>query len=238
MSRSGARVRAEAAPRKRRSRAAAGDAAPARDHVILLHGIWMRGITLLPLARRLRQSGCTVETIDYASVFRGIEPSVAKLRERMRSYDGGNVHLVGHSLGALVALEATRGLRDLPNGRIVCIGPPLRGSAVARALTAFPGGRLLLGHSADPLVTGIDPWKGSRGVGVIAGRLPFGLGITLGPLVAPHDGTVSVEETQLPGISDHRTVDASHTGLLFSSEVADLTMAFLRDGRFAPPARG
>lgn len=136
-------------------------------------------------------------------MFRGIEPAVAKLRERMRSYDGGNVHLVGHSLGALVALEATRGLRDLPNGRIVCIGPPLRGSAVARALTAFPGGRLLLGHSADPLVTGIDPWKGSRGVGVIAGRLPFGLGITLGPLVAPHDGTVSVEETQLPGISDH-----------------------------------
>jgi len=236
MSRSGVRARSEAPPRPR-SRPA-GEAAPVRDHVILLHGIWMRGITLMPLARRLRQAGCTVETIDYASVFRGIEPAVAKLRERMRSHDGANVHLVGHSLGALVALEATRGVRDLPKGRIVCIGPPLRGSAVARALTAFPGGRLLLGHSADPLVSGVDPWKGARGVGVIAGRLPFGLGVTLGPLLAPHDGTVSVEETQLPGITDHRTVDASHTGLLFSSEVADLTIAFLRDGRFVPPARG
>jgi len=237
MSRPGARVREQAPPRKR-ARAAVADATPARDHVILLHGIWMRGITLLPLARRLRQSGCTVETIDYASVFRGIEPAVARLRERMRSYDGGNLHLVGHSLGALVALEATRGVRNLPNGRIVCIGPPLRGSSVARALTAFPGGRLLLGQSADPLVTGVDPWRGARGVGVIAGRLPFGLGVTLGPLRGPHDGTVSVEETQLPGITDHRTVDASHTGLLFSSEVADLTIAFLRDGRFVPPPRG
>ena len=65
-----------------------------------------------------------------------------------------------------------------------------------------------------------------------------GLGITLGPLVAPHDGTVSVEETRLDGISDHHTVAASHTGLLFSSEVADLTLAFLRDGCFVPSPRG
>ncbi len=236
MSRAGARTGSRA-PRGSRPRDDV-DGAPVRDHVILLHGIWMRGITLLPLARRLRQHGCTVETIDYASVFRGIEPAVEKLRERMRSYDGGNVHLVGHSLGSLVALEATRGVRNLPRGRIVCIGPPLRGSAVARALTAFPGGRLLLGHSADPLVSGVGPWKGTRGVGVIAGRLPFGLGVTLGPLQGPHDGTVSVEETQLQGITDHRTVAASHTGLLFSSEVAELTIAFLRDGRFVPPARG
>jgi pimeloyl-ACP methyl ester carboxylesterase len=194
----------------------------------------MRGITLMPLARRLRQAGYTVETIDYASVFRGIGPAVGKLRERMLAHEQGAVHLVGHSLGALVALEATRGVRSLPKGRIVCIGPPLRGSGVARALTAFPGGRLLLGHSAEPLLAGVDAWKSPRNVGVIAGRLPFGLGITLGPLVAPHDGTVSVEETQLAGISDHCTVAASHTGLLFSSEVADLTLAFLRNGRFAP----
>jgi pimeloyl-ACP methyl ester carboxylesterase len=223
-------------PRAGRTPRPAVDSVP-REHVILLHGIWMRGITLLPLARRLRQAGYTVETIDYASVFRGIQPAVARLRERMQAQDADAVHLVGHSLGSLVALEATRGVRGLPKGGIVCIGPPLRGSAVARALTGFPGGRLLLGQSAEPLIEGVEAWKGSRPVGVIAGKLPFGLGITLGPLVAPHDGTVSVEETQLAGISDHRTVAASHTGLLFSSEVADLTVAFLRAGQFAPTPR-
>lgn len=230
------RGRAAALP-ARHPRVRAAEEGVAQEHVILLHGIWMRGITLMPLARRLRQAGYSVETIDYASVFRGIGPAVGKLRERMLAHEGA-VHLVGHSLGSLVALEATRGVRRLPKGRIVCIGPPLRGSAVARALTAFPGGRLLLGHSAEPLLVGVDAWTGVRNVGVIAGRLPFGLGITLGPLMAPHDGTVSVEETRLEGISDHRTVAASHTGLLFSSEVADLTLAFLRSGRFAPPARG
>lgn len=237
MNPSSSRGRAEAQP-ARRPRVRGADDASARGHVILLHGIWMRGITLMPLARRLRQGGYTVETIDYASVFRGIGPACDKLRERMQANEHGAVHLVGHSLGSLVALEATRGVRGLPKGRIVCLGPPLRGSAVARALTAFPGGRLLLGHSAEPLLAGVDAWKGARNVGVIAGRLPFGLGVTLGPLVAPHDGTVSVEETRLDGISDHHTVAASHTGLLFSSEVADLTLSFLRDGRFAPPSRG
>jgi pimeloyl-ACP methyl ester carboxylesterase len=202
------------------------------EHVVLLHGIWMRGITLMPLARRLRATGYTVETIDYASVFRGITPAVARLRERMLASEAKAVHLVGHSLGSLVALEATRGQRDLPEGRIVCIGPPLRGSAVARGLASLPGGRLLLGHSAEPLLDGIEAWTGSRRVGVIAGQLPFGIGVTIGALTAPHDGTVSVSETRLPGIADHRTVAASHTGLLFSSEVADLTIDFLRDGRF------
>ncbi len=220
----------------RRVPPAAAAAAPvAREHVILLHGIWMRGITLLPLARRLRSAGYTVETIDYASVFRGIGPAVQTLRQRMLASDAPAVHLVGHSLGSLVALEAARGVRGLPRGRIVCIGAPLRGSAVARSLASVPGGRLLLGQSAAPLLSGLEAWKSTRPVGVIAGRLPFGLGVTIGPLSAPHDGTVSVSETQLPGIADHITVAASHTGLLFSGEVAELTVAFLRDAHFAQP---
>ncbi|GAA0713931.1 alpha/beta hydrolase [Dokdonella soli] len=207
------------------------------EHVILLHGIWMRAFTLQSLARRLRVAGYTVETLDYASVFGGIEPAIARLRERMRAVDAEVVHLVGHSLGGVVALEATRGVRKLPRGRTVCLGPPLRGSAVARGLASVPGGRWLLGHSAGALVDGLDAWTGSRQVGVIAGRLPLGLGIAIGALTSPHDGTVSVEETLLPGISDHCTVAASHTGLLFSAEVADLTVGFLRAGRFAPVRR-
>jgi len=206
------------------------------EHVILLHGIWMRGITLQMLARRLRNTGYSVETIDYASVFRGIGPAVEHLRNRLRAVDADAVHVVGHSLGSLVALEAMRKSRGLPQGHVVCLGAPLRGSSVARALAAVPGGRLLLGQSAPPLLSGIAPWKSARRVGVIAGCLPYGLGVSIGSLRAPHDGTVSVEETQLPGIADHCTVAASHTGLLFSSEVADLTVAFLREGRF--PAGG
>ncbi|WP_345782608.1 alpha/beta fold hydrolase [Dokdonella sp.] len=219
------------------SRARAGlDEETVREHVILLHGIWMRGVTLAYLSRRLRLAGYVVETMDYASVFTGFDPAVDQLRTRLRALAAPVVHLVGHSLGGLVALEATRGVRGLPRGNIVSLGSPLRGSAVARGLAALPGGRLLMGNSVEPLLAGLDDWRGSRKVGVIAGKMPFGLGFALGSLSAPHDGTVAVAETLLPGITDHRLVSASHTGMLLSSEVAGLTVEFLRHGRFEPPS--
>lgn len=210
---------------------------PGSEHVILLHGIWMRGLTLWPLARHLRTGGYTVETPDYASMSGGgIAAAAARLRERLRHADAAAVHLVGHSLGGLVALEAVRDQTDLVDGRIVCLGSPLRGSAAARGLAHWPGGQWLLGHSAQALRDGIAPWNGPREVGVIAGHLPLGLGFAFGHLASPHDGTVTVEETRLAGIADHRTVGTSHTGLLLSVEAAELTLQFLRHGRFEPPS--
>lgn len=206
------------------------------EHVILLHGIWMRGITLWPLARRLRAAGHAVETLDYASVSGGVDAAAARVRERMRAIDADAVHLVGHSLGALVAVEAVRDARGLPPGRVVGLGAPLRGSAAARGVAGMPGGRWLLGGSADALVDGIAAWNGARPIGVIAGCLPLGLGFALARLGAPHDGTVAVEETRLSGIADHCTVMASHSGLLFSADAASLTIGFLRSGRFGSAA--
>jgi pimeloyl-ACP methyl ester carboxylesterase len=204
------------------------------EHVILLHGVWMRGLTLFPLARRLRAAGYAVEVFEYASVFGNAANTCERLRARMRETRADRVHLVGHSLGGIVALEATRNARDLPRGHVVCLGPPLRGSAVARLLSHVPGGRWILGSSHEALVAGVDRWDGSRPVGVVAGEMPFGIGVALGALTVPHDGTVAVEETRLGGLADHCTVHATHTGLLFSSAVADLAIGFLRHGRFAP----
>ncbi len=211
--------------------------APMTEHVILLHGVWMRGLTLFSLARRLRGAGFTVDVFDYASVFGDTAATCERLRTRMRQIKADRVHLVGHSLGGIVALEATRRMRDLPRGHIVCLGPPLRGSSVARVLSHVPGGRWLLGANRGTLIEGVKRWDGSRPVGVVAGKLPFGLGVSIGALTAPHDGTVTVEETRLGGVADHRTVAATHTGLLFSATVAELTIGFLRDGRFAPSTR-
>jgi pimeloyl-ACP methyl ester carboxylesterase len=207
------------------------------EHVILLHGVWMRGLTLFSLARRLRAAGYSVDVFDYASVFGDTARTCERLRTRMREAGTDRVHLVGHSLGGIVALEATRRMRDLPRGSIVCLGPPLKGSSIARLLAHLPGGRWILGSNRNALVAGVERWDGSRPVGVVAGQIPFGLGITIGALAAPHDGTVAVEETRLSGLADHCTVDATHTGLLFSSDVADLTVGFLRNGHFAPPTR-
>ncbi|UXI67678.1 esterase/lipase family protein [Tahibacter amnicola] len=205
----------------------------AAEHVILIHGVWMRGFTLSALRRRLEASGYTTELFEYASVTGRATSSAARLADRMRRHDAAAVHLVGHSLGGLMALQAVRQGGELPPGRVVCLGSPLKGSAAARGVSRWPGGSQLLGRSLDLLREGLDEWRGERAVGVIAGSLPFGLGVVIG-LPKPNDGTVSVEETRLAGIADHRELPVTHTGMLFSSAVARMTAHFLRDANFGP----
>jgi pimeloyl-ACP methyl ester carboxylesterase len=202
------------------------------EHVILLHGLWMRAFTLVALRHRLEQAGYSVEHFDYASVFRGPEVSIEHLQRRVHLAKGRRIHLVGHSLGGLIAMQALQRQPGLSGGRVVCLGSPLRGSAVARGIASLPGGAFFIGKNLEVLRCGLDRWAGRQQVGAIAGRLPIGLGFAIGALASPHDGTVSVAETQLPGLTDHCVVPATHTGLLFSAEAAEQTIAFLRHARF------
>jgi len=192
----------------------------------------MRGFTLAALRGRLQRAGFAVDLFDYASVFRDPEISIERLTARVQAAPGP-VHFVGHSLGGLIALQTLQRAPQLTQGRVVCLGVPLRGSAAARGVARLPGGSLIIGKSLEILRNGIERWEGQQAVGAIAGRLPIGFGVAMRALASPHDGTVSVAETELPGLTDHIVVPATHTGLLFSQQAADQTITFLRGARFA-----
>jgi pimeloyl-ACP methyl ester carboxylesterase len=198
--------------------------------VVLLHGLWMPGLAMRWFAARLAAEGYEPEVFSYASVAGGPDNAVPRLVELLRRADCG---VVAHSLGGLIALQALCEAPDLPVRRVVCLGSPLRGSGAAAGLLRFPLSTLMLGRSADLLRQGMACWRGRAEVGVVAGRVPHGLGALFGHFEAEHDGTVAVAETRLEGLADHVVIAASHSGLLFSAEAAAQAAAFLRDGRFA-----
>jgi hypothetical protein len=148
---------------------------------------------------------------------------------------GGLVILKLFELG----LEATGPLaglvRALPPGRVVLAGSPVRGSRSALRLARLPLGRAMLGLTAAEvlLVRRERAWRGGRDIGVIAGDLGIGLGRVLGRVDGPNDGTVWVDETDLPGATEQIRMRVSHSGMVFSSGVAAQVAAFLRTGRFA-----
>lgn len=204
------------------------------DRVVLLHGLWMPGAAMHWLARRLQAAGFATETFAYASIAGGPDAAVPRLVETLRA---GPAHVVAHSLGGMVALQALCDVPELEVPRMVCLGSPLRGSGAAGGLMHWPATRMLLGRSAELLRGGFPCWRGRTEVGVVAGRVPHGLGALFAHFDSEHDGTVAVEETRLEGIADHVVVPASHSGLLFSEEAAKQAVAFLRDGRFEHPAQ-
>ncbi len=205
-------------------------AAPAARHVLLLHGLWMPPLAMHRFAAQLREAGHATDVIGYRSIVGSTEAGVARIRDRLRG--GPPTHLIGHSLGGLMALEALRAEPTLPVARMVCLGTPLCGSGVAKAMSRRTLTALYLGRSAALLRAGCIALPEGLEIGMVAGSRPHGLGALVARFDGIHDGTVALEETRVPGLADHILIDASHSGLLFSPEAARQAIAFLRNGRF------
>jgi pimeloyl-ACP methyl ester carboxylesterase len=214
---------------------------PVPDLVILVHGLWMSGLELVSLKNRLNgDHWFQAVPFSYPSVSGSMLDHVKELRGFAQSQQAERMHFVGHSLGGLVVLNLLEATADLPPGRAVLLGSPLQGSRAAQGLARWPLGKAMLGitmrdeflPAGDKAARTTREWNDRREVGVIAGSSGFGLGRFVAKLDGENDGTVMVEETRLPGARDHLVLPVTHTGMLFSSEVARQTAAFLRNGRF------
>lgn len=203
--------------------------------VILVHGLWMSGFELGMLKHRIEADGAfRGVAFSYPSLSGSMADHVSALIGFARSQQTDVLHFVGHSLGGLVILRALEAAQDLPPGRAVLLGTPCQGCQAARGVSRLPFGRAILGAAVHEEIVECEyrEWSGERDVGVIAGSMGLGLGRLFADLQAEHDGTVLVEETHLPGAKDHIVVSTSHTGMLLSSEVAQQTVDFLRNGCF------
>lgn len=208
------------------------------ESVVLVHGLWMTGIDMALLRHRLHRCGFDVYLFRYPSLRGTVAENAARLAAFVeRRVPGDIVHFVGHSLGGLVIRRLVLDRPDLRPGRIVTLGTPHRGSRAAERLCRNLFGRMVLGCSVSVLLGELPGWSGERAMGSIAGTLGVGIGRFLASLPQPNDGTVALDETRMPGLADFVAIHATHTGLLFSPEVARQTCAFLRDGAFLGVSR-
>jgi pimeloyl-ACP methyl ester carboxylesterase len=204
----------------------------AKSAVVLVHGLWMKGLEMFLLRRRLQRAGYRVYQFSYRSVARDLGENAARLDAYLRSVEGERVHFVAHSLGGLVVRRLFHDHPQLRPGRIVTLGTPHNGSFVADLMSHNGLLRRLFGHSLAALTGQLLPWRGARELGSIAGTLSIGIALLLRDLPRPNDGTVALASTRLDGMCDHVAVRASHMGLLFSPTAARQVLAFLRCGRF------
>ncbi len=203
------------------------------ESIVLIHGLWMNGLEMWLLRRRLQKLGYRVYQFRYRTVERDLSANAERLNNYLSKYVAGEtVHLVAHSLGGLVV---RRLLFDFPAqrpGRVVTLGTPHQGSYVAHRASRSGLLRRLLGFSLSALRGELPPWEGGRDLGSLAGTLPMGVGWIFRGLPCPNDGTVALVETPLDGQSDHLSLHLSHFGLLLSSHTAFQVAHFLQHGQF------
>lgn len=194
-----------------------------KELVLLTHGIASTRLFLLPLAWRLQRSGFATRLYGYPSVWwsnRSHGQKLASVLHRLAPrYE--RVHLVVHSMGAIVTRCALE--ERLPDnlGRVVMIAPPNRGSHVATRLAWshgwFSPTLLEIRDTPESFVNSL-------------GAPPQG--VEIGVLEASRDRVLRRGQTHLEGQADHRTVTGWHTHVLWTRETARVTERFLREGAF------
>lgn len=164
--------------------------------------------------------------------------SVARLRDYALRLGTDRLHFVGHSLGGLVIYRMLEQFADLPAGRVVFLGTPAVGSRAAmgvRQRLAWASGVVGRCVAEELFSDRSRAWQmPERPLGIVAGTYRMGMGGLIAKLDGDSDGTVSVNETRLPGATDFVSLPVSHMGLLMSARVARQTGTFLQTGRFSP----
>jgi pimeloyl-ACP methyl ester carboxylesterase len=195
-----------------------------QDTIVLAHGLGGRRLLMRPMARWLEQHFGQVINWGYRSLWSPIESHgkdfAALLRQLDHEGNSGRIHLVGHSMGGIIARLALAEYVPQRLGRFVMIAPPNRGSRVARHLAPH------LGRFIPPIQQLTDDRQS------FVCTLPPPAVPDLGIIAADLDFMVEQDNTRLGCECDHIVLPGLHSTLLWRQETAIQVRHFLETGRF------
>lgn len=190
---------------------------------------WILGL----LRQRLGGLGLPCFCFSYSTVQRDLTSNSQALAKYLASFSASKIHLVGHSLGGVVILKMLQEQKYSVPGRVVLLGTPIAGNSAARQLSNRPLFNKILGLCVQQLLNEAPlPMPPRHEIGIIAGRKSLGLGRLFVTLTQPNDGVVTTEEARSDVAQGFIVLNVSHSGMLFSSQVAEQTLCFLKYGHF------
>ena len=209
-----------------------GKTQTSQTSIVLVHGLWNRGWSMMAMARRLRTRGHDVLVFSYSTRKDCLDGHADDLHTFLSDNRSEKLHLVGHSMGGLVILNLLNRFDDLPPGRVVLMGTPVKGASIVKRLEKLPGQKLMFGKARDNLLQGFQQTPLMHETGMIRGTRALGLGRIAGRRSEPNDGSITVSETELDGLKDSVELEVAHSEMLVSAEVVEQVEQFLLHGEF------
>ena len=206
-------------------------AANKKEVVILVHGIWMKGPEFFYIRYKLWRQGYNVYQFHYPSLFKSPEENAASLYQFVSKIEAPVIHFVAHSLGGIVVNHLFQHHEIKKTGKVVMLGSPVNGSAVAAYLSQKKYRKYLLGKTVIKGLLGDAPtWSYKRKICIVAGTKGIGAGQFLAnkAMQLPNDGTVNLHETRLVKADESHEIPLSHFLLLFSNKVVKIIIKFLK----------
>ncbi|MDA7951471.1 MAG: alpha/beta hydrolase [Pirellulaceae bacterium] len=217
--------------------------------VLVLHGLCRTRSSMKKMTSYLKEkSEYTVLNLSYPSTRENVEQYADRLHRIIEGLgpEVTEIHFVAHSLGNIVLRHYLKDRQENPEkvdspavmGRVVMLGPPNQGSAMARIFDFSLAFATIAGETGKELG---KEWKELQqrlavpdDFGVIAGGNKKKKGRN--PLLKGDDDlVVRVDETKLAGAADFRVEPVIHTYIMDNLHVQQMTLSFLNNGYFTTP---
>lgn len=207
------------------------------EKVGLIHGLGRGPGSMSLLGLRLERHGFTTFTMGYNSRTATVQEAEADILTQLAQKAPDGCHMVGHSLGGVLALRI-KAQSPAHYGRVVQLGSPNKGSPMATFFTEMRFVQDFLGPMVEKLAAsdlGLDalPPEIARDLGIIAGAAaPLERISPLWGIEGPSDGMVPLASALGIDHADALLTTTVHGMLPLSMAVAEQVAHFLGNGAF------